>query len=847
MMRRLNALARACGLALLAAAALAAQRAPVLQQVDVPHPYYWRNLYVPQLTTGPSSVAWMPDGNAVVVSRRGQLWLRPIDGDTAVQLTDGAGYDYQPDVSPDGRSIVFATYHHDAIELHLLDLTTGTRRALTSNGGVNLEPRWSHDGRRIVWVSTQFGKRWHLFVADVQGGALAGARRITADVKSDLPRYYYSIWDHAISPAWSRDDRELVYVSNAGHIWGAGGIWRAPIPDGAGVTLAGREIRDEETTWGARPDWSPDGRRIVYASYAGRQWHQLWLMSADGKNPLQLTYGDFDATNPRWSPDGSRIAFIANESGDTDLRVVTVRGGAIRTFQPIAQRPMRPVGRLALTVLDADGRIAPARVSVTDSAGHAWGPIGAWLQSDDSFDRRSQSREITYFHSNGAATLPLPAGAYTVTVWRGFEHAVVTRRVTVPPGAVAADTSRPARIANMASDGWHSADLHVHMNYGGPYRATRETMALQARAEGLDLVEALVVNKEGRVPDIGEFLPRRRGGPGAPLIEFDQEFHTSLWGHTGLLGMRDHLLLPGYASYQGTAASSPRPTNSDVAALGHAQGALFGYVHPFDEVPDPANASVPLTNAFPVDVALGNVDYMEILGFADHASTAQVWYKALNAGFRIPAGAGTDAMTNFASLRGPLGLNRVYVKSALDADSMRAALKAGRSMATNGPLLSLSVNGQEPGAEVRLLAAARTVRVRATLRSFVGVDHLELVVNGAVAAELALRGDRTRADTTLTLPLAGSAWITLRARGDSARSALLDMYPFATTSPVYVLRDRAPIRSANDARWLLRWVDRLEQAARAHAGYDTEAERAAVLAQIAAARAMLAPRAQPSR
>src|SRR5208282_3413609 len=88
-----------------------------------------------------------------------------------------------------------------------------------------------------------------------------------------------------------------------------------------------------------------------------------------------------------------------------------------------------------------------------------------------------------------------------------------------------------------------------------------------------------------------------------------------------------------------------------------------GYVHPFDEIPQPlTKPKDSLTNELPVDVALGKVDYMEILGFSDHRSTAQVWYRLLNLGYRIPAAGGTDAMANFASLRGPVGMNRTYVR-----------------------------------------------------------------------------------------------------------------------------------------------------------------------------------------
>ncbi len=81
-----------------------------------------------------------------------------------------------------------------------------------------------------------------------------------------------------------------------------------------------REIHYEETTWRARPDWSRDGKRVVYSSYLGGQWNQLWVMTADGGDPFQLTYGEGDATAPRWSPDGSRIAYVSNAEGDLRIR-----------------------------------------------------------------------------------------------------------------------------------------------------------------------------------------------------------------------------------------------------------------------------------------------------------------------------------------------------------------------------------------------------------------------------------------------------------------------------------------------------------------------------------------------
>src|SRR5213076_1042693 len=283
----------------------AAQREPVLKQVDVPHAYYWREMYVPQVTSGPSAATWSPDGTELIYSMQGSLWRQRIGSRVAQQLTAGDGYDYQPDWSPDGRLVVFARYARDAIELQLLDLVAKSERPVTANGAVNVEPRWSPDGTRIAFVSSAYNGRWHVFTVGMEAGAPAEGTvtRLTEDNDSRLPRYYYSAWDPYLSPTWSPDGRELIIVSNREHIHGTGGFWRMNATPGAPL----RELRYEETAWKARPDWAPDGRRVVYSSYLGRQWHQLWLMTSEGGDVFPLTYGEFDATSPRWSRDAKHI------------------------------------------------------------------------------------------------------------------------------------------------------------------------------------------------------------------------------------------------------------------------------------------------------------------------------------------------------------------------------------------------------------------------------------------------------------------------------------------------------------------------------------------------------------
>jgi len=827
--------------ALLGPVTLDAQRrdAP-LSQVRIPHSYYWREMYVPQVTSGPTSVTWSPDGHELIYSMQGTLWRQYV-GETAAQVapvaaqvTSGDTYDFQPDWSPDGRSVVYSAYDGTSLALMLLDLPTGRSRPLLNDGHVNVEARWSPDGSRIAWVSSAFNGRWHVYVANVNASAarLDSVQRITEERDSGLPRYYYSTFDHYLSPTWSPDGRELIVVSNRGRVYGTGGLWRMEARAGAPM----RQIHDEETTWRARPDWANDARRVVYSSYHGRQWNQLWITRSERAEPMQLTYGEFDATAPRWSPDASRIAFVSNSAGNTALWTVTVPGGRRQRIDAPQRRYLGAVGRLVVTVLDsATRRPIPARVSVRDSSGKFHAPDRRWRHADEAIVRDAERFEYGYWHSPGVDTLTVPAGRVTIEVWHGPEWKTVKRPIQVRADQLVSARITLARVlpatGNFLSQ-WWSGDLHVHMNYGGTYRNTPDRLAAQARAEGLNVVENLIVNKEQRIPDVAYWTPTPPVATPELIVAQGQEFHTGLWGHTSLIGLRSHLVLPDYAGYPNTAFASLFPTNALVFDVARAQGALTGYVHPFDFRPafDAIQGGVPYE--LPVDVAAGKLDFIEVMGYSDHLITSEIWYRLLNCGFRIPAGAGTDAFANFAQLRGPPGLARVYARSGrtLDHRAWLAAIKAGRTFVTNAPLISLSVNGQGPGGSIRLPFRAHKLDVRVQLASAVPVDHLELVGNGQVIATL----DGAR-DTTFSVTVEKPTWLLARAWSEKPRLPVLDLYPFGSTSPVYVTMGNAPVSCGADAEYFLGWINLLSQRVRADTNWNTTAERDETLRLISAA------------
>src|SRR2546426_7708116 len=360
------------------------------------------------------------------------------------------------------------------MELMLVDVGSGGVAALPSGGAVKVEPRWSPDGMRLAWVSTAGTGHFLLHAAQVRDGRLAEIRTVVVDRKSAVPRYYYSPFDHGINPAWTPDGKSIVFVSNREVAHGTGDIVRTSA-DGAGSP---ETIRREETSWQARPDVSPDGTRLVYASYLGGQWHQLWLLPLSGGYPIPLTYGEFDNVGPRWSRDGRRIAFISNRTGATSLWVVDVVSGEQRQVVARERRFLSPRRTLTVKVQDEAGRPLAARLSVTDARGRFFAPDDAWIHADDLLIPERQRMETRYVHGAGEWRMSVPLGPLEIKVARGPGYPGGRRKVD-------AQASVTGTLPRLAFPGkWWSGDLHVHMNYGGRYRNTPAHLVQQARAEG---------------------------------------------------------------------------------------------------------------------------------------------------------------------------------------------------------------------------------------------------------------------------------------------------------------------------------------------------------------------------
>ncbi len=155
-------------------------------------------------------------------------------------------------------------------------------------------------------------------------------------------------------------------------------------------------------------------------------------------------------------------------------------------------------------------------------------------------------------------------------------------------------------------------------------------------------------------------------------------------------------------------------------------------------------------------------------------------------------------------------------------------LRKGRSFVTNGPLIWFTIDGKDPGEDLSFRMVQK-VKFQATLRSIIPVDHLEIVSNGKVVQTFELKGDRRSGDFSGTLPVSESGWYVLRAWNDKPTYPVLDIYPYATTNPVYVTWQDSRFVFRRTGDYFAAWIDRIIEATQSNVDYYSEQEKQDVL------------------
>lgn len=262
---------------------------------------------------------WSPDGKKIAFfSNRGgnyDVWVLNADGSGPAQLTTDAADDLYPTWSPDGKKMAFLSSRSGEVAIWTMNNDGSDQAQITAGGNGDWGTDWSPDGKKILFGSVR--------MSSLNEGKLT---KDEALAESELLKSFFETVLLAGIPSeniWTVDLEtrrlhQLTTTATARQARLEKRLERVAAQADAPVPI--ESVRH----W--HPVWSPDGKKIAYVSdVVGTP--DLWVMDADGSNPVRLTSDAGDESFPEWSPDGMRIAYAASSdySSNADIWVLTLR------------------------------------------------------------------------------------------------------------------------------------------------------------------------------------------------------------------------------------------------------------------------------------------------------------------------------------------------------------------------------------------------------------------------------------------------------------------------------------------------------------------------------------------
>jgi TolB protein len=270
--------------------------------------------------------AWSPDGRRIAfVSTRDrdpEIYVMDADGSNARRLTAVPGRDAHPYWSPDGSKIVFQSPRENGhTRIFVMNADGSEQRVLTRNEGFCGVPVWSPDGRTIVFQCTADLARTAADTPWKLYAAAAGAGE---------PRPITAGPGSDQVPNWSPDGRRLVFYSNRS---GIDQLYTMAADGGPATALTG-------TAWANRAaSWSPDGRSLVFQSERHGSPSDIYRMQVGSGETTRLTSSGIGHGVPYFSPDGRSIVYQTRSVSGQRIALMNADGSNQRLLLQLFDRP----------------------------------------------------------------------------------------------------------------------------------------------------------------------------------------------------------------------------------------------------------------------------------------------------------------------------------------------------------------------------------------------------------------------------------------------------------------------------------------------------------------------------